>query len=233
MLLELEKEIEKFKNPEKAKILSRFFKTGKGEYGEGDIFLGITVPISRALAKQFPLNLNEIDILIASKEHEKRLIALFALINLYKKSKNKEEIIDYYLSKTQYINNWDLVDLSCYKILGDYLCNGTNYDILIKLSKSKNLWERRIAIISTMAFIRKGNFNPTLELSKQLLKNEHELINKAVGWLLREIGKRDLNVLYDFLNNNISNFSSISLSYATEKLSKEEREKFRMMRKKK
>lgn len=225
MLEQLIKEIEKNQNPKKAQEMQRFFKTAKGEYAEGDIFLGIPSPILQKLTKQYPLNLIEIQKLIKSKEHEKRSVALLSLTNLYKKSKNKKEIIDFYLNNTKYINNWDLVDISCYKILGDFLLNynDENYDVLLKLSKSKNMWERRISIVSTMIFVKNGFFEPTLTISKILLKNEHDLINKAVGWLLREVGKQDKEELKEFLIKNINNISKITRSYAMEKFSNDEK----------
>lgn len=224
-LKQLVKEIEENQNPKKAIEMQRFFKTAKGEYGEGDIFLGISSPILQKLVKQYPLKLNEIQELIKSKEHEKRSAALCSLINLYKKSKNKKEVVDFYLSNTKYINNWDLVDISCYKILGDFLLNynNGNYDILLKLSKSKNMWERRISIVSTMKFVKNNSIESTLIISKILLKNEHDLINKAVGWLLREVGKQNKDKLKEFLRENIKDVSRITLSYAMEKFTKEER----------
>lgn len=221
-------EIEKLRNSQKAIELNKFFKTSKGEYGYGDIFMGIPVPDLRNIVKKYLLNLNEIQVLLSSKEHEKRAIALFFLSKLYQKSKNKEnkqEIIEFYLKNTKYINNWDLVDITCYKILGDFLLkyNNKNYDILLKLSKSKNLWERRISIVSTMIFVKNSFFEPTLIISKKLLKNEHDLINKAVGWLLREVGKKDKELLKNFLITNIKDISKTTLNYAMEKFSKEEK----------
>ena len=221
-------EIETLKNPQKAVELSKFFKTDKGEYGYGDIFMGIPVPSLRNIVKKYLLDLNEIQILLSSKEHEKRVIALFFLLKLYQKTKDKKDkqsIINFYLKNTKYINNWDLVDITCYKILGDFLLkyNNQNYDILLKLSKSKNLWERRISIVSTMIFVKNNFFEPTLTISKKLLKNEHDLINKAVGWLLREVGKRDKELLKNFLTSNIKDISKTTLNYAMEKFSKEEK----------
>ena len=222
------KEIDFLKNSQKAIELSKFFKTGKGEYGYGDVFMGIAVPSLRNIVKKHLLNLDEIQILLSSKEHEKRAIALFFLLKLYQKTKDKKDkqnIIKFYLKNTKYINNWDLVDITCHKILGDFLLkyNDKNYDILLKLSKSKNLWERRISIISTMIFVKDNFFEPTLIISKKLLKNEHDLINKAVGWLLREVGKKDKELLKNFLTTNIKNISKTTLNYAMEKFSVEEK----------
>lgn len=222
------KEIDSLKNPQKAIELSKFFKTGKGEYGYGDVFMGIAVPSLRNIVKKHLLNLDEIQILLSSKEHEKRAIALFFLLKLYQKTKDKKDkqnIIKFYLKNTKYINNWDLVDITCHKILGDFLLkyNDKNYDILLKLSKSKNLWERRISIVSTMIFVKNNFFQPTLIISKKLLKNEHDLINKAVGWLLREVGKKDKELLKNFLTSNIKDISKTTLNYAMEKFLKEEK----------
>lgn len=222
------KEIDSLKNPQKAIELSKFFKTGKGDYGYGDIFMGISVPSLRNIVKKHLLNLDEIHVLLSSKEHEKRAIALFFLLKLYQKTKDKkgkQKIISFYLKNTKYINNWDLVDITCHKILGDFLLkyNNQNYDILLKLSKSKNLWERRISIVSTMIFIKNNFFEPTLIISKNLLKNEHDLINKAVGWLLREVGKKDKELLKNFLATNIKDISKTTLNYAMEKFSVEEK----------
>lgn len=229
---ELEKEILAISNKEKAKVLSKYFKTGVGEYGEGDIFLGITVPQIRKLAKKYNyFSLKEIEKLLHSKFHEKRELALFILIELFnKKDSNKKEIINFYLSNTQYINNWDLVDLSCYKILGNYILNYNNldYEILLNLANSKSLWERRISIVSTMIFVRNNIYEPTLKIAKKLLLNEDDLINKAVGWLLREVGKKDENLLKKFLKENIKDISKTTLNYSMEKFSKEEKEKIKL-----
>lgn len=234
MLENINKEIEACGNIEKAKILQRFFKTNKGEYGEGDIFLGLTSPQCKNIVKKYDLTINEIQQLLKSSEHEKRSIALSFLIKLYNHTKNekgKNDIIKFYLSNTKYINNWDLVDISCYKIIGDYVYKTKNYDILRKLSKSKNLWERRISIVSTMVFAKKGEHEIIFELIKPLLKNEHDLINKATGWILRELGKIDEKVMENFIRENIIDFSSISLSYATEKFTKEKRKELQTLRK--
>jgi len=184
--------IQSFADPKKALILQRFFKTGKGEYGEGDVFLGIVVPTQRKIAKQFAtLPRNEIEKLLVSKVHEHRLIALLILIEQFEKSDEivKNIIYNFYLSHTKYINNWDLVDLSAYHIVGAYL-EKKDRRILYDLAKSKLLWDRRIAILSTFYFIRKGEFEDTILIAKILLHDTHDLIQKAVGWMLREVGKR-------------------------------------------
>ncbi|MDO8516687.1 MAG: DNA alkylation repair protein, partial [Nanoarchaeota archaeon] len=201
MINELKKELQDKANPEKAKILQGFFKTGKGQYGEGDIFLGIVVPEQRKTAKKFiDLSLNDLQELLNSKIHEKRLVALIILVEKYKiaekqKSENeKKEIFDFYLKNTKNINNWDLVDLSSPNIIGNYLID-KNRDILYKLAKSEHLWEKRIAIISTFSFIREKQLQDSIKIAEILINDKHDLIHKAVGWMLREIGKKDKNVL--------------------------------------
>ncbi len=209
------KDLQKISNPEKAKILQRFFKTGKGQYGEGDIFLGITVPEQRRIAKKYKaLDLNEIQKLLLSKIHEHRLTAI--LILTYQFLESKEKITKFYLKNTKYINNWDLVDLSADKILGEYLID-KNKDILYKLAKSKNLWEKRISIIATFNFIKNNKFEDALRISEILLNDKHDLIHKAVGWMLREIGKRDLQTEEGFLKKYHKQMPRTMLRYAIER----------------
>ncbi len=224
----LKPELKALANPKKARLLQRFFKTKKGEYGEGDVFLGITVPQSRALAKKYSgLNFIEIKSLLESKIHEERLIAILLLVHLYKTTKNKDKIVDFYLSHTHNINNWDLVDLSAYKILGDYFyVNPSKKEVLYKLAKSSNIWERRIAIISTFAFIKNKKFEDSLKLAEILLNDKHDLMHKAVGWMLREIGKKDLQVLENFLKKHCKTMPRTMLRYSIEKLSKEKRQRY-------
>jgi 3-methyladenine DNA glycosylase AlkD len=222
------RELNKLKNPAKAKILAGFFKTGKGEYGEGDVFLGITVPLQRTVAKKFiGLDFLEIQKLLNSKIHEHRLVALLILVEKYRKGEEKEKgkVVKMYLKNTKKINNWDLVDLSAHYILGDYLLT-RNRKILYKLACSKNLWEKRIAIISTFALIRAGEFEDTLKISKILLKDNHDLIHKAVGWMLREVGKRDQKVEEKFLLRYYSDMSRTTLRYAIERFPKEKRQSY-------
>lgn len=217
-------------NPEKARLLQRFFKTGKGEYGEGDLFLGIMVPQSRAIAKRY-LNLERkyLEILLNSKIHEERLIALLILVENYRVANlsEKENIVKFYLSKANCINNWDLVDLSAHKILGHFLFEKSNKkEILYKLAASNNLWEKRIALVSTFYFISKDNFQDSLKLAKTLLHDRHDLIQKALGWMLREIGKRNIRVLESFLRENYKKMQRTSLRYAIEKFPEEKRQKY-------
>lgn len=228
-------EILAYKNEPRSKILARFFKTGKGQYGEGDLFLGITVPISRKIArKYFNISFSEIEKLIKNKYHEVRLVAILILVHKYKliKSFTKEdmskrkEIVDFYLSQTKYINNWDIVDLSAHYIVGDYIyfSKGKYVHKIEKLAKSKNLWERRIAIISTFAFIYKKESKLTIKIVKMLLGDKEDLIHKACGWMLREVGKRvSEGDLIKFLNQNISYIPRTTLRYATERLPEETR----------
>lgn len=215
--------------PTRAKINARFFKTGKGEYGEGDIFIGLTVPQCRQLALQFKeLTLTEIKKLLASKIHEQRLIALLLLVERFKIGTLKDQTAIYtlYLQQTRYINNWDLVDLSADKIIGEYVIN-KNRGVLKNLALSKNLWERRIAVIATFAFIKRGEYKPTLALAKLLLNDEHDLIQKAVGWMLREVGKRcSRSELISFLDQYASTMPRTMLRYAIEHFSGPERQKF-------
>ncbi len=230
MLNELRKDIEEAKNPEQAKTLQRFFKTGKGEYGEGDIFLGIKVPIQRKIAKNYiDLSFNDLQMLLDSKIHEHRLIALIILVNKYNKAKKdatkKRQIFDFYLKNTNNINNWDLVDLSAPNIVGDFSSiDGT--EIIRFLAKSKNLWEKRIAIVSTHSFIKKRIFGETLAIADILLKDEHDLIHKAVGWMLREVGKRNIEVLEIFLKERYKEMPRTMLRYSIEKFPEEKRKAY-------
>ena len=189
----LKKELKSLADYKQAKILSSFFKTGKGEYGEGDKFLGIKVPIQRKIAKSYrELSLHDLEKLLSSKIHDHRQIALFVLIDKYNRSEAriKKEIFSLYLKNTDYINNWDLVDSSAPYIAGNYLTDKPR-NVLYKFAKSKNLWERRMAVLSTYAFIKNNDFIDTLKISKILLTDSHDLIHKAVGWMLREVGNRN------------------------------------------
>jgi len=229
-LRKLECELVSHGNKEKAQILSHFFKTGRGEYGEGDIFLGITVPVSRNIARKYQeLSFEEIAKLFESKFHEERLVALLILVQKYKLASLKKDLVqkkkiyNFYLTKTKYINNWDLVDLSSHYIVGNYLID-KDRKILDKLAKSKNLWEKRIAIISTFAFIYKGEADYTFRIVRILLNDKHDLIHKACGWMLREVGKRvSGEKLESFLKENSKKMPRTMLRYAIEKLPEEKR----------
>jgi 3-methyladenine DNA glycosylase AlkD len=225
MLDQIKRDLSQLSNPEKAKKLSGFFKTGKGQYGEGDIFLGIPVPEQRKVAKRYiDLTLNDLQELLSSKIHEHRLTALLILVSKYEKADNsgKDEIFSFYLKNTEYVNNWDLVDLSAPKIVGDYLFN-KDTSILFKLAKSNNLWERRIAVLSTFKFIRNNDFEDALSISELLLDDKHDLIHKAVGWMLREIGKRDQEIEERFLSRYCMQMPRTMLRYAIEKFDENKR----------
>ena len=218
-LVEIRKEIFKQKNPAQAINLQRFFKTGKGEYGGGDVFYGIKVPVQRTIAMHFKeLALDDLKVLLTSKVHEERLIAVFILIEHFKKADDKKRkiIFDFYLKNRKGINNWDLVDLSAPKIVGEYLIDNER-ELLYKFAHSKNLWDRRIAIISTQAFIKQHWFEDTLIISEILLHDKHDLIHKAVGWMLREIGNRDIETEEEFLKQHYKTMPRTMLRYAIEK----------------
>jgi len=227
MLNSLLDELKNIADPEKAKNLQWFFKTGKGEYGEGDQFLGITVPKLRGISKKYQnLDLNDLQKLLESKIHEHRLSALMILRFKYENKnadeKSKNEIVHFYLLNTKKINNWDLVDLSCHYILGNWLLD-KDRKVLYKLARSKNLWERRISIISTFAFIHNNQYIDTLKISKILIDDKHDLIHKAVGWALREIGKKDKETEIRFLNKYYKNMPRTMLRYAIEKFNDKEK----------
>lgn len=211
---------------EKAIVLPRFFKTGRGEYGEGDKFLGITVPHIRLVAKQYghaPLEV--VNRLLDSEWHECRMCALLILGMKYKKAteEEKQDIFDLYLSRTERINNWDLVDLSAPGIVGEHLYPCTDRSILYRLAESPLLWNRRIAMVSTLTFIRRGDFNDTFALADKLVTSRHDLMQKAVGWMLREMGKRDIALLRIFLDKHAATMPRTMLRYAIEKMDSAER----------
>ena len=210
---------------ERRKVNEWFFKTGKGEYGYGDIFLGVTMPDIRRIAKKFSqeISLQELTELIRNPIHEVRLCALIILVNKYKKE-NSDKIYQYYMDHLTAINNWDLVDSSAPYIVGDYLYKHPEKSkILIDFSHSENLWVRRISIVSTFTFIKNNEFNTTLEIAKLLLNDNHDLIHKALGWMLREIYKRDERIIKQFLRQNYAQIPRTTLRYAIERMDKEER----------
>ena len=222
-------ELRALSNPEKAAHLSRFFKTGPGQYGEGDLFLGVTVPEQRAIARKYAqVPFTVLRELITSPWHEVRLTGLLILVHQFEKNKNEDfrkSCADFYLSQTPYINNWDLVDLSCYKLLGVWLTDKDRH-LLYQLSASKNMWEQRIAIVTCMHFVRKGDFEDCLAIADRLLLHTHDLIHKAVGWLLREVGKKNRQVLVDFLASRYQRMPRTMLRYAIEHFPQEERKKY-------
>ncbi len=231
-LKELKVKLNKLADKTQAKILQGFFKTSPGQYGEGDIFLGIKVPLQRQVAKGYPdLRLSEIQQLLNSQIHEHRLIALFILINQYQKSNlvQKEKIFKFYLKNSKRVNNWDLVDLSAPNIIGDYLLNH-NRGILYRLAKSNNIWERRIAILATYRFIKNNDFADTLKVAELLLNDTHDLIHKAVGWMLRELGKKNQTLEEKFLKKYAVQMPRTMLRYAVEKFSPSRRQYYLKMK---
>lgn len=218
-------ELQALTNAEKREIFPRFFKAGKGEYGEGDRFLGVTVPNIRAIAKLHKdISIEEIRELIQSEWHEVRLCALIIMVEKSKKKDEalRKELFNLYLSQTNRINNWDLVDLSCRFIIGEYLLDKSR-DILYHLAQSPLLWDNRIAIVSTYAFIRKGQLEDTYALSDLMMQHPHDLMHKAIGWMLREAGKRDSERLYDYVMSHRADMPRTMLRYAIEKFSPKER----------
>lgn len=222
-------ELHLLKNPEKAKHLSRFFKTGIGQYGEGDLFLGIPVPQQRCIAKKHQTATQAtLKTLLQNPYHEVRLTALLILVEQFTQSKEphiQKEYIEFYLSQTPFINNWDLVDLTSYKLLGRWL-NDKNRSILYKLAHSENIWEQRISIVSCMYFVRQGDFKDCLNIADILLQHPHDLIQKAVGWLLREVGKKNKETLILFLASRHQKMPRTMLRYSIEHFSAEERKQY-------
>lgn len=224
-LAKLTKELQGRADLKRAAVSRRFFKTGPGQYGAGDRFLGLTVPLQRQIARRYArLSLKDIQVLLNSPWHEFRLVGLLILVEQYQKAANLKEKgrwVDFYLKNTKRFNNWDLVDLSVYKILGDYLWLVPAKKVILgKLAASTNLWERRLAMVATFAFIQKGRAEETLAIAKKLLKDEHDLIHKAIGWMLREVGKRvSEKKLIVFLDQYGHYMPRTALRYAIERLS--------------
>ncbi len=219
-------ELQSYADPKRAAISLRFFKTGKGQYGEGDHFIGVTVPQSRLIAKKYrALPLKEIKLLLANPIHEARLLALLILVEQFRNAEEKEqkEIFDFYLVNRTTINNWDLVDSSADKILGAYLFD-RDTALLHTFASSNDLWERRIAIVATFYFIKQNRFEETFRIAELLLSDTHDLIHKAVGWMLREVGKRDQATLERFLLKHYTKMPRTMLRYAIERFDKEKRQ---------
>lgn len=258
----LREDLEKLANPQKAKFLQRFFKTGKGEYGYGDIFIGLTVPQSRSIAQRYKdLSLENLTTLLKSKIHEERLIALFILGYRFQKGNDleKRKIYDFYLDHTRYVNNWDLVDSSADKIVGEYLLSfviarseatclsgrqakqsiseeiaapssmarNDSLGILEQLAKSESIWEKRIAMIATYTFIKNGSASEALKIAEILISDTHDLIQKAVGWMLREVGKRcSEEIEEEFLKKHYKTMPRTMLRYAIERFPEEKRKRY-------
>lgn len=222
----------KHEDPSQVEGLSRFFKTGPGEYGEGDLFLGIKVPVTRSVVKDCwkGTSFEDLEECLASGYHEVRLAGLLTLVEIFSHSRKdplvQEHCIGFYLAHTERINNWDLVDLSCYQLLGSWLMD-KDRSLLYDLARNgKSIWEQRIGIVSTMAFIRKGQLDDTFAIADMLLDHPHDLIHKATGWLLREAGKRDGSALREYLATRNMNMPRTMLRYAIEKFPEQERQQY-------
>lgn len=232
MLHQLRNDIQKGADPKRAVLVAKYFKSGEGEYAEGDVFLGLTNPQARLLVKKYKgLALTDCVKLLHSKIHEERMIALLIMVYQFEKGdeKTRKEIYDLYLENTKYINNWDLVDLSAGQIIGGYFLTHTASCnvVLVSLAKSKDLWERRIAMIATFAFIRMGEYEPTFMIADILLHDTHDLIHKAVGWMLREVGKRiSEQTLEDYLSPRYKTMPRTMLRYAIERFDEKKRKMY-------
>ena len=222
-------ELQQLGNPEKATHLARFFKTGKGQYGEGDLFWGVTVPEQRTIAKKYKdAPFHVLTALLDNPYHESRLTGLLILVEQFTRSKDvrfRQACVDFYLSHTARINNWDLVDLSCYKLLGVWL-EDKDRQVLYRLVDSDNLWEQRIAMVTCIHFVHQNDFKDCLALADRLLHHRHDLIHKAVGWLLREAGKKDRDVLIRFLETRYREMPRTMLRYAIERFPETERKRY-------
>ena len=229
-LSELKRDIRKCGTKERARVSARFFKTGKGEYGEGDKFLGLTMGEQRKLAKTYQhLAYSDIERLLKSVWHEERMIALLILVFRYEKAMElleQREIFDFYVAHRAAVSNWDLVDVTTPNIVGDFLSHRKDRKILFVWARSKNLWERRMAILATFRFIRNGDFRDTLFLATIFIHDAHDLMHKATGWMLREVGKRDEMALVRFLEQYATQMPRTMLRYAIEKFSLEKRQYF-------
>lgn len=220
--------LRQFASKDKARLLQGFFKTGPGQYGEGDLFLGVMAPNIRRTVKEFAnAPLAEVLKLLGSSIHEERLLALLLMVLKFEKGdeKTRKRIYTLYLKNTKYINNWDLVDLSAPKIVGPYLDGGSR-SLLYRFARSKDLWERRIAILATFPYIRKSDFTDALALAEMLLDDDHDLMHKAVGWMLREVGKKDVAVLEGFLRKHHRRMPRTALRYAIERFPEAKRKRY-------
>jgi 3-methyladenine DNA glycosylase AlkD len=225
---QLQSELDALGNPADAEFLQRFFKTGEGQYGAGDIFIGIRVPVLRKIAAKYrDLPLNEIEKLLESPIHEHRLSAAIIMAESAKRANNvlKKNLFDLYLKRSDRLNNWDIIDISCRDVVGDYLMNKPR-DVLVALAKSNSLWDRRIAIVSTWQFIRVGQLDDTFKIAALLLNDTHDLIHKATGWMLREAGKKDEAALKRFLDKHTATMPRTTLRYAIERLHPEDQVRY-------
>ena len=227
-LIKIKDELQQLGNPAQARVLQRFFKTGKGEYGEGDVFRGIKIPVLRKLAKKYQdMPWAEVEKLLTSKFHEDRMLALLLLVENYIKADDagEKQIYTMYLRNTRFINNWDLVDVTAHHIVGHYLLDKSR-EPLYGLARSEMLWERRIAIIATFHYIRQNKFDDTLKIAGMLINDPHDLMHKAVGWMLREVGKRDLQSEEQFLKTHYRQMPRTMLRYAIERFTEAKRQAY-------
>lgn len=227
MLEQLRKDLKKLSDKKRAAVSQKFFKTGEGEYGFGDIFIGITVPQSRELAIKYKdMSFEDLYKLLRSEIHEERLIALLIMVHNFEKDEMlQRRIYEFYLKNIKFVNNWDLVDLSADKIMGGYLADKPKV-VIYKLADSKNLWERRIAMIATYNFIKNHIFDDAVKIAEKLITDENDLIQKAVGWMLREIGKRDLETEVKFLDKHYKEMGRTALRYSLEKFPEKSRKAY-------
>lgn len=229
------KELKKYASAKRKTSNEWFFKTGKGQYGEGDIFIGVSNPDARSVVKKFAdLPFEDIKNSLASEIHEERLVAVLILVTQYEKAKDKATRLpnaQFYLQNMERVNNWDLVDSSAHKIVGQAILDGLiGEELLDTLAKSKNMWERRVAIIATMAMIRVGQYDATLRIAQKLLSDKEDLMHKAVGWALREVWKKDSALCEQFLLAHYSRLPRTTLRYAIERMEEGKRKKFLMMK---
>lgn len=227
----IQNDLKKLGNPAKVPFLQKFFRTREGEYAEGDILIGVTVPNQRAVAKKYrgKVNLNVVLNLLHSEIHEYRLTSLFLLIDLYEREKDperKQQYVDFYIDNLDWVNNWDLVDSSAHKILGDSLRGQKDKKILRTLAKSGHLWRERVAVVANWTIMKDDEFTEMLWLAKHFLTHEHDLIHKAVGWMLREMGKRDETLLKEFLDEHAHEMPRTMLRYAIEKFDEKTRKHY-------
>lgn len=221
----IKRRLKEYSDRKKIPVLMSFFKTGPGEYGEGDIFIGTSVPLIRKAAREYSnIKLEEISGLLKSPVHEERLAAIFILVSRFRNSDadGKKEIYEFYLGHSAFVNNWDLVDSSAHHIIGGFLADRDKKP-LYRLASSVDLWKKRMSIIATFHYIKNGRIKESLKISKMLLKDKEDLIHKAVGWMLREVGKKDLRALEDFLSAHYMNIPRTTLRYAIEKMPESKR----------
>lgn len=222
------KKLQSLADPARAAHQQRFFKTGKGEYAEGDVFLGLTLPATRALVKTYwkETDFEDLERLFSSPWHEARTVAVLVLVDKFNKAKDeaaRKELAGFYAAHLPRANNWDLIDISVYKILGAYLYGQKDRSLFYKLARSKNLWEQRASIVGTMYLVKRGDFQITLDLAELFLTHKHDLMHKAAGWLLREVGKKDEKVLCAFLDKHHKAMPRTMLRYSIERLSPQQK----------